>query len=106
MPIFVPTVTTPTPGQMLSLAVAANAALRGETANTGTATLAAGESTLTITDPRCRYGRLAWLIPMNAAASGLSWYLSAMTQGGMSFAFASAPAAEAQFGWVIVGATP
>ena len=103
MPHFAPIVSTPTPGQMLDLALAANAALRGETANTGTFTLAAGDTSVSIIDPRCRAGRLAILVPLNAAAAGLAWYLETMTQDVMSFAFASAPSAEAKFGYVIVG---
>ncbi|MBO4311551.1 MAG: hypothetical protein J5828_00955 [Desulfovibrionaceae bacterium] len=103
MPPFAPHSTSPTPGQMLSLALAANAALRGETANTGTASLAAGSDGLTILDQRCRAGRLALLIPLNEDAAGLAWHLETMTQGSMTFAFASAPSAEAKFGYVIVG---
>lgn len=103
MPPYAPHVTSPTPGQMLSLALAANAALRGESDNTGTASLPAGSDSFTVIDPRCRAGRLAFLIPMNGDAAGLAWHLETMTRYSMTFGFDSAPAAEAKFGYVIIG---
>ena len=45
-----------TPAQMLALAVAVNAALRGETANTGLLEVAAGQTEVTVQDARCRAG--------------------------------------------------
>ena len=93
--------------QMLQIAAAVNKALRGETANTGTVTAAAGSAKVTIQDPRCRYGRLAILIPLNAAAAGVQWYLDVandgMTQGSMEFTFVAAPGADAEFGWALIG---
>ena len=93
--------------QMLQIAAAVNKALRGETANTGTVTAAAGSVKVTIQDPRRRYGRLAILIPLNAAAAGVQWYLDVandgMTQGSMTFKFGAAPGADAEFGWALIG---
>ena len=89
--------------QMLQIAAAVNKALRGETANTGTVTAAAGSVKVTVQDPRCRYGRLALLIPLNAEAAAAAWYLSDMTQGSMEFTFGAAPGADAEFGWALIG---
>lgn len=91
------------PAQMLALAAGVNKALRGETASTGSFSLAAGATSVTLTDPRCRAGRLALLIPLNAAAAGLQWWLSSMGQGSMAFSFSTAPAAAAQFGYALIG---
>lgn len=95
-----------TPAQMLSLAAAVNMALRGETANTGNAQAAAGSASLTVHDPRCRAGRFAMLLPMNAAAAALRWYLDVendTAQGSMTFRFTSAPSSAAIFGYAFIG---
>lgn len=102
MATFVPQVPTAAPAQMLALASAVNAALRGDTANVGLATCAAAESEITIRDERCRAGRLALLIPLDAAAASAVWWLSAMTQGSMTFRFASPPG-ECAFAWALLG---
>ena len=99
----VPQVPASTPAQMLALAVGVNAALRGDTANTGRAVCAAGETSLTIRDGRCRAGRLALLVPLDEAAARAVWWLSEMTRESMTFRFASAPG-ECAFGWALVGA--
>ena len=103
MGAFVAQISEATPAQMLSLATAVNDALRGHTATTGSFSLAAGATSVTLTDPRCRAGRLALLIPLNAAAAGLQWWLSAMGQGSMAFSFTTAPASAAQFGYALIG---
>ena len=103
MAAFVPQVPASTPAQMLALAAGVNKALRGETASTGRVTVGAGETSVTVSDPRCRAGRLAQLIPLDAAAAGLQWHLSGMTQGSMTFAFVAAPASDAEFGYVLLG---
>ena len=107
MGAFVAQTAQATPGQMLALAAGVNKSLRGETANTGTVTAAAGSTDVTVNDPRCRYGRLAILIPLNAAAAGVQWYLDVandgMTQGSMTFTFGAALGADAEFGWALIG---
>ena len=105
MAAFVAQVAQATPGQMLSLAVGVNKALRGETANTGSFTLAAGSSMATITDPRCRNGRMAILIPLNAQAAALQWWQSMddTTEGLLTFKFAAAPSYAADFGYAFIG---
>lgn len=103
MGAFVAQISETTPAQMLALAAGVNKALRGETASTGSFSLAAGATSVTLTDPRCRAGRLALLIPLNAAAAGLQWWLSSMGQGSMAFSFSTAPAAAAQFGYALIG---
>ena len=91
-----------TPQQMLSLAVGVNAALRGDTANIGRVSCAAGATSVTVRDARCREGRLAMLIPLDANAAAAAWWLSSMTQGSMTFNFKTAPGA-CSFGWALVG---
>ena len=100
---FVPQTADNSPRQVLALAVAVNAALRGDTANIGRLLCPAGVDRVTVQDKRCRAGRLALLIPQNEAAAGLDWWLSSMTRDSMTFGFAPAPGAEAVFGWALVG---
>ncbi len=103
MASFVPQIASSEPSQMLRLVAGVNGALRGETANTGRVAVASGSTSVAIQDSRCRAGRLAILIPLNAAAAGLSWHLSAMTRGSMTFTFLSAPSSAASFGWALLG---
>ncbi len=100
---FVSQIAAATPAQMIALAAGVNAALRGDSANVGTFTLAAGSTSVTLTDSRCRHGRLALLVPRNAAAAALHWYVSAMENGTMTFSFTSTPSSAAEFGWAIIG---
>ena len=99
---FVSQVPASTPAQMIALAVGVNAALRGDTANIGRVSCAAGETSVTVKDKRCRAGRLAILIPLDATAAGAVWWLSEMTRDSMTFSFASAPG-ECSFGWALIG---
>lgn len=99
---FVSQVPASTPAQMIALAVGVNAALRGDTANTGRVTCTAGETSVTVKDSRCRAGRLAFLIPLDAAAASAVWWLSDMTHDSMTFSFASAPG-TCSFGWALIG---
>lgn len=99
---YVSQIDKPTPAQMLALAVAVNAALRGETTNTGVLEVAAGQTEVTVQDARCRAGRLALLIPMDAAAAAVDWWLADMTRNSMTFEFSSAPGA-CRFGWALMG---
>lgn len=103
MSAFVPQVAQATPGQMLALAAGVNKALRSETANTGRVHAAAGATYVKITDPRCRFGRLAVLIPLDANAAGVSWYLSNMQQDTMTFTFSGALGGAADFGFAFLG---
>lgn len=99
---YVSQIDKPTPAQMLALAVGVNSALQGETANTGVLQVAAGQTEVTVQDARCRAGRLALLIPMDAAAAAVNWWLADMTRNSMTFEFSSAPGA-CRFGWVLMG---
>ena len=103
MGAFVSQISEATPGQMLSIAVGVNRALRGETANIGRVTAVSGSSSVTVQDPRCRAGRLAMLIPLNATAASVTWWLDDMTQDSMTFGFGSALAADAEFGFAFIG---
>jgi hypothetical protein len=103
MAAFVSQIAEATPGQMLALAVGVNRALRGETANIGRVTAASGSSSVTVQDPRCRSGRLAVLIPLDATAAGVTWWLDDMTQDSMTFGFGGALGADAEFGFAFLG---
>ena len=102
MPHFVPHTGEATPRQMLALSAAVNAALRGESASTGTLDIAEGQASATVRDSRCRAGRLALLIPLDEKAAAVRWHLAAMERGSMRFSFSSAPGA-CRFGWVLTG---
>lgn len=103
MGAFVSQISQATPAQMLALAVGVNKALRSETANIGRVTAAAGASGVTVQDPRCRAGRLAILIPLDATAAGVDWWLDDMTQDSMTFGFGAALGADAEFGFAFLG---
>lgn len=103
MGAFVSQIAEATPGQMLALAVGVNKALRSETANIGRVTAAVGASSVTIQDPRCRAGRLAMLIPLDATAAGVDWWLDDMTRDSMTFGFGAALGADAEFGFAFLG---
>lgn len=104
MPNFIPQTPDASPQRGLALAAAVNAALRGDTFNTGRVICKAGSDAVTVQDARCRAGRLALLIPLDAQAAALNWHLAAMTRGSMTFCFSAAPPADAAFGWAIIGA--
>ena len=88
-----------TPEQMTALALAVNGAIAGETLNTGTFTAGAGDKT--VRDPRCRAGRVAMLVPLNADAAGMTWFLSAMTRGTMTFTISGT--GTGSWEWLIFG---
>jgi hypothetical protein len=100
---FIPQTADNSPQRCMSLAVAVNAALRGDTANIGRLSCAAGASSVTVKDKRCRAGRLAILIPLDSVAAGLDWWLDSMTRDEMTFKFSSAPTKAAVFGWALIG---
>lgn len=102
MPHFVANDALASPRQMLALAAGVNAALRGETASTGTVFVPAGADAVTVRDERCRAGRLAVLIPLDRTAAGARWWLDSMGRHAMTFRFPEAPGACA-FGWAILG---
>jgi hypothetical protein len=100
---FVPQTADNSKEQCRRLAVAVNAALRGDTANIGRLVCAAGQASVTVKDKRCRAGRLAILIPMNSVAAGLVWWVDSMTRDEMTFKFTTAPSGQAVFGWALIG---
>ena len=103
MGAFVAQISEANPAQMLALATAVNKALRSETASIGRVVAFSGETEMEIQDPRCRAGRLAMLIPLDATAAGVRWYLKSMKQGSMTFGFVAAPGADAEFGFAFLG---
>ena len=100
---FLPQTADNSPERCRLLSVAVNKCLRGETANIGRVVCAAGQTSVTVKDKRCRAGRLAILIPMNSVAAGLVWWMDSMTRDEMTFKFTAAPSAEAMFGWALIG---
>lgn len=100
---FIPQTADNSPERCRQMAAGINAALRGDTANIGRVTCAAGADSVTVKDKRCRAGRLALLIPLNSVAAGLDWWLSDMTRDSMTFNFSPTPTGEARFGWALIG---
>ena len=92
-----------TPLHILEIAQAANEALRGETYTTGVVDVTEGEAVVTVRDARCGAGKLATLVPLDAKAAAVSWWLSSMLKGEMQFTFSAAPGA-CRFGWALLGA--
>lgn len=68
---------------------------------TGTVTVSASSTTVTISNAACASGKLATLIPMSAAACTFGFYLSEMKAGSMKFTFLEPLGAAASFGYVI-----
>lgn len=100
---FLPQTADNSPQRCMAMAVAINAALRGDTANIGRLRCPAGAALVTVKDKRCRAGRLAVLIPLDPEAASLCWWLADMTRDSMTFGFAAAPAEDARFAWALVG---
>ena len=73
---FVPQTADNSPQRCLSMAVAINAALRGDLANIGRLVCPSGAVRVTVKDKRCRAGRLAVLIPLNAQAAAPPWLMA------------------------------
>ena len=88
-----------TPEQTTALALAVNGAIAGETLNTGTFTAGPGDKT--VRDPRCRAGRVAMLVPLNADAAGMTWFLATMTRGTMTFSISGT--GTGSWAWLIFG---
>jgi hypothetical protein len=87
------------------VAEAANAALRGETHNTGVFTLPAGATEFTLHDPRIGVEKVLLLSPLDAGAATLAWWIeeSATAKGVATIKFATAAAANCRFNYAIVG---
>lgn len=83
------------------IAQAANAALRGETYNTGTVT--ADAATVTVINPRIGPGKQIVMTPANAEAAGLAWYVAETRKGEADIVFPVAPSGEAKFTYSVVG---
>ena len=86
------------------LAVAANAALRAETANTGAFTVPSGSEEYTLRDARLGVGKVLLLCPTNAEAAKARWYVPAMLNGTATIAFYEHPSGDAAFSFAVVGA--
>lgn len=100
---FCPVTGEATPRHILEISQAANEALRGETYTIGTVEVAEGVDSVIVRDARCGAGKLASLVPLDAKASAVSWWLSSMLNGEMTFTFSSAPG-SCRFGWALLGA--
>jgi hypothetical protein len=87
-----------------ALPVQVDAAIRGETENTGKFTLAAGEQDFTLLDPRVRAGRTVLLSALDAGAAACFPYWVEYVQNQMvNIHFTSAAASTANFAYVICG---
>lgn len=83
------------------LSTAANAALRGETFNTGRLE-EPGEQEYTLIDPRLGIGKVLLLVPLNYDAAQLHWYITEVRNGEADIVFNSTPAGSL-FNYVIIG---
>ena len=92
-----------TPSHILEISQTANEALRGETYTLGEIEISDGVPSVTVKDARCGAGKLAVLVPLDSKAAAVSWWLSSMLNGEMTFTFSSAPGA-CRFGWALLGA--
>ena len=90
------------------LARAANAALRGETQNTGTFTLPAGATEYVILDPRLGVERTVLFAPLDPTAANLRPWLdkASMVRGEATVRFTAAPVSDCAFDYVIIGTQP
>lgn len=90
------------------LARAANAALRGESHNTGTFTLPAGATDYVIRDPRINVERVIMLSPLDAEAANLRPWLdkASVVRGEATVRFTAAPAVDCAFDYVLIGTQP
>lgn len=87
------------------LAGAANAALRGETHNTGTVKVAAGAAFVVLKDPRLSVEKVVTLTALDAVAAGLGPWLdrAAGKKGEAVIRFTATPAQECAFDYTITG---
>lgn len=83
------------------IAQAANAALRGETYNTGTLTVSS--AMVTLKNLRIGPGKQIVMTPANAEAAGLAWYVAETRKGEADIVFPVAPSGEAKFTYSVVG---
>ena len=90
------------------IAGAANAALRGESHNTGVFGLAAGQTSFALRHPLIGAGKTVFLSPGDATAAGLHWWVDAGTlvKGGVTLRFTAAPASACTFNYAVVGVKP
>jgi hypothetical protein len=83
-----------------TLSDAVNLLIRGHGNYYGTLTIPMGNTLTTISDPRALRSAMPILIPLNASASGLAYYISDRRDGEFDITSA-APAADASFGYVL-----
>jgi hypothetical protein len=86
------------------IAEAANAALRGETHNTGQFTAPPGAASYTLQHSRLGVGKVLLLVPTNAAAAISLWHVSKILKGTAVINFSNPPTSDAAFDFVIIGA--
>ena len=89
----------------VQLAAAVNAALRGETHNTGTMTVPAGATEYLLKDPRLGVEKMLSLTPLDAEAAQAGVWVdrSGLTRGSARLRFTRPPAAECGFDYSITG---
>jgi hypothetical protein len=87
-----------------ALSVQVNAALRGESYNTGHITLASGAQVFTLNDPRVRAGRTVLLCALDAAAAAcLPLWVEYVQNEQANLHFTSAATGAANFAYVVCG---
>lgn len=85
------------------LAAGVNAALRGELHVAGTITLPIGNTYVDLINPAVNRNKIVLLMPMNAHAARLDWYISDITKGSCRINTTSPALDDAVFNYVILG---
>lgn len=87
------------------LAVAANAALRGESHNTGRFVAPAGSLSFLLRDERIGTEKVVTLSPLNKAAAILNWWMdeNSIKKGCVRVRFTDAAETDALFAYVVTG---
>lgn len=84
------------------IADAANAALRGELNTSGRVSVLADTTSTVITDARLGYGRLIFLVPLDARGAILDWWVASMADGTCTIGHAPLEY-DADFAWSVIG---
>lgn len=85
------------------IAEAANSALRGESNNTGTLTVPAGNTIYTLYDSRLGVGKVLFLSPRNGMAAMSKWYVPEAMNGSADIYFYEPQPDDAEFSYAIIG---
>lgn len=105
MSVFAPLTAHDAERHRQQIAVAANAALRGEISPVGKVSVSAGAASFTIVNEHMGAGKVVFLSPLDAAAAALRWWVdeAATIKGRATIRLVSAPSGACSFNYVILG---